>query len=465
MQVYLPFLQLHILRIPGIAELTEDYFITTNTTANKKHLTLADRVAIEHGISQHENFTQIANRIGKDASTVSKEIRRHLFCVPHYQNDLQKKRSECEYFSNCEKIHVCGNTSCNAQCTRCRSKRCSMFCPDFTPRRCEKLKKPPYVCNNCSELRSCTHDFYFYRANYANDIYCELKTTSRSGINQTPESLETLDRLVSPLIRQGQPLTHIYANNQEEIPCSLRTLYSYIDQGYLTAINLDLPRKVRYKTRRKKRKDPDNTGYRENRTYKDFDAYLKKHPDTNVVELDVVEGAGGKSEKVLLTMLFRNCNLMLVFLMDADNRECVTEVFSWFYDQLGSQLYQKLFPVILTDNGSSFKDPDIFEKPGGKDRLSSVFYCDPMASWQKGRLEKNHEFIRYILPKGTTFATLTQEKVTLMTNHINSITRASLNGCTPFRLAQLLLDGKLLTLCNLTEIPSDQVILKPSLLK
>lgn len=30
-------------------------------------------------------------------------------------------------------------------------------------------------------------------------------------------------------------------------PCSIRTLYNYIDQGYFTAINLDLPRKVRYK--------------------------------------------------------------------------------------------------------------------------------------------------------------------------------------------------------------------------
>ncbi|MFR5106138.1 MAG: hypothetical protein ACLTEB_13060 [Blautia obeum] len=105
--------------------------------------------------------------------------------------------------------------------------------------------------------------------------------------------------------------------------------------------------------------------------------------------------------------------------------------------------YRKLFPVILTDNGASFKDPAIFERPEGE-LLSRVFYCDPMASWQKGRLEKNHEFIRYIIPKGTTFAGLDQEQVTLITNHINSVARASLNGCTPFELALLLIDRKLL---------------------
>ena len=438
--------------------------MSTKATGNKKHLTLADRAAIEHGISRGENFTQNACRINKDSSTISKEIRRHLFRVPHFQNETQRKRSECEHFQNCVKQHICGNQTCNSLCWKCRPKRCSMYCPDFTPRLCEKLKKPPYVCNDCPQIRNCSHDFYFYRANYANDIYSETKSSSRSGINQTPESLEQLDRLVSPLLLQGQPLSHIFASNQESVPCSIRTLYNYIDQGYFTAINLDLPRKVRYKKRRQVRREPDNTGYRKDRSYQDFERYLEKFPDTNVVELDVVEGAGGKSEQVLLTMLFRNCSLMLIFLMEADRKDNVQDVFQRIYTHLGAELYRKLFPVILTDNGASFKDPAIFERPEGE-LLSRVFYCDPMASWQKGRLEKNHEFIRYIIPKGTTFAGLDQEQVTLITNHINSVARASLNGCTPFELALLLIDRKLLDLCQLERIPANQVILKPSLLK
>lgn len=270
---------------------------------------------------------------------------------------------------------------------------------------------------------------------------------------------------VSPFLLKGQPLSLIYASNQHLIDCSIRTLYNYIDHGYFTAINLDLPRKVRYKKRHKTRKAPENTGYRENRTYHHFEKYLEEYPDTNVVELNVVEGAGGKSENVLLTMLFRNCNLMLIFLIEADNRKNIREVFLWLYEQLGADLYHKLFPVILTDNGSSFKDPEIFERPGNTARLSRVFYCDPMSSWQKGKLEKNHEFIRYILPKGVSFARLNQNKVTQIANHINSVARASLNGCTPFKLAQLLIDRKLLELCSLEDVPTDQVILKPTLLK
>ena len=119
----------------------------------------------------------------------------------------------------------------------------------------------------------------------------------------------------------------------------------------------------------------------------------------------------------------------------------------------------------MTDNGGSFQDPAVFEKPDCEEVATKVFYCDPMASWQKGRLEKNHEFIRYVLPKGTSFSKLTQEKVTLLTNHINSTARASLNGCTPFQLALLLLEKKLMKLYHLEQIPADQICLKPSLLK
>ena len=54
---------------------------------------------------------------------------------------------------------------------------------------------------------------------------------------------------------------------------------------------------------------------------------------------------GGKSEKVLLTMLFRNCNLMLIFLMDADRRDNVKEVFQWLHRHLGAALYEKLFDL------------------------------------------------------------------------------------------------------------------------
>ena len=184
---------------------------------------------------------------------------------------------------------------------------------------------------------------------------------------------------------------------------------------------------------------------------------MEAHPEVGVVEMDTVEGT--RSGPVLLTMLFRNCNFMMIFLLEHSTPECVCQVFNSLEEKLHA------FPVILTDNGSEFKNPVLLEKNLAGSPRTKLFYCDPMSSWQKGRLEKNHEFIRYIIPKGRSFDSLTHGDVTAMMNHVNSTARASLNGRTPFELASLLLPKSLLRFLGAKRIPHDDVLLKPKLLK
>lgn len=354
----------------------------------------------------------------------------------------------------------CGNKLCG----KCTQRSCHGYCRDYQAAFCSRLEHAPYVCNGCG-MRSCRQNTkYYYRAQWADQRYHEVLSSSRSGINKTPLELDDMDRIVSPLLKQGQSLGHIFATHSEQLGCSRRTLYHYIEQGAFSAGNLDLPRKVRYKPR-KARKPLERTipSYRANRTYKDFEKYMEDNPEMGVVEMDTVEGT--KGGPVLLTLLFRNCNFMLMFLLERCTQECVCQVFNKLEQRLGTKGMLDTFPVILTDNGSEFKNPTLLEKSlAGKSR-TRLFYCDPMASWQKGRLEKNHEFIRYIIPKGRAFESLTCSNVILMMNHINSIARASLNGHTPFELASLLLPGSLLRFLGAKRIPHDDVLLKPSLLK
>ena len=121
--------------------------------------------------------------------------------------------------------------------------------------------------------------------------------------------------------------------------------------------------------------------------------------------------------------------------------------------------------MILTDGGGEFSGREYLEATSVKGRRTTVFYCDPYSFWQKGCCEKNHEYIRYVRKKGATFDDLTQEKTNLLANHINSTKRDSLNGLSPFKLSQLLLDEKLLTAMNYHEIMPDEVKLTPELLK
>ena len=158
---------------------------------------------------------------------------------------------------------------------------------------------------------------------------------------------------------------------------------------------------------------------------------------------------------------------MLLFLMPDGTADSVKQVFNYLEHGLGTEVFRRLFPVILTDNGSEFKRP--FELEYNEDMVprTSIYYCDPMASWQKPHIEKNHEFIRYVIPRGKSLNPYTDEDITLLMNNINSIKRQSLGNKSPY---ELIADDDedmhdLMFLMEMDPIPADEVHLTPSLFK
>lgn len=156
---------------------------------------------------------------------------------------------------------------------------------------------------------------------------------------------------------------------------------------------------------------------------------------------------------------------MLAFLLQDKTRNSVLKVFNWLESILGNQLFEKTFPVFLTDNGIEFSNPLSLEFNYDGVGRTRIFFCNPGASYQKGAIEKNHEFIRYVIPKGTSMDNLTQQDIDLLVNHINSLTRPSLNNATPYDLAEILFDKEVLKKLNLKRIASNEIQLKPNLLK
>jgi hypothetical protein len=338
----------------------------------------------------------------------------------------------CINRSKCRKKHLC-NDGCERLCKKCNTLNCYRYCPDFTEKTCQRIKKFPHVCNGCETKTTCKLHKYRYSTKHAEASYRDKLETSRSGINITKSELESLDRLISPLILKGQPIAHIYANHKNEIK----------------------PRKV-------KKTSKEKTTHRIGKSYKDFCTYMELNPDTDVVEMDTV--IGRKGGKVLLTLFFRNSSLMVAILLDSCTQACVKSAINKIYDDVGLDVFKSNFQILLTDNGSEFLDTDAIEYDLNGDQRTKMFFCDPMASYQKGQLEKNHEFIRYVLPKGRSFDYLNQEKITLLMNHINSISRKGLNNKTPFKLAQPLLGSKLLEALSFEEIHPDDIHLKEELL-
>lgn len=426
---------------------------------NHKHLTLSERIAIEQGLNAGQNFTEMSASIGKDATTVSKEVRKHRTIKPH---TWKARRPNCIHLKTCQIQHICKGITCFKYCRDCT--KCYNLCSRYEIHECKRIFKAPYVCNSCKSLACCPKNRWIYVAKFADDAYHELLSSSREGINQEPERMQELDMIVSPLLRKGQSLSHIYASHGNELGCSRRTLYKYIDLRVFTARNGDLPRKVKYKPR-KVRAIPRATkrASRLGRTYEDFTRKLQESPDTRVIEMDTVEGQ--KGGKVLLTLLFRSCSLMLAFPMEEKSQECVKDVFDYLTKVLGNDTFHKLFPVILTDNGTEFQDTEGLESDCSGNARTKIYYCHPNCSWQKGMIEKNHEYIRYIVPKGMPFDGYSQKDISLMMNHINNTARDSLNGCTPYQLSRLLFGSSLLDKLSIMEIAPDDVMLKPALLK
>lgn len=429
---------------------------------------LSDRLAIETGICHKDSLKKIAKLLGRHPSTIAHEIKENRTFIPG--NYFLRK--DCKFVRQHAVHHVCGDMDCEENCCRCRSFDCQKYCEKYVSRACHKFDRAPYVCNNCPEKKLCVKDKYIYSAKHADAVVSRRRSESRKGVRITEVQKAEMDELVTKLVRKGQPLTHIYAEHEAEMPVCLRTLYNYIDEGELTIRNIDLRRKTGYKQRKKGRQSSlgfANMEFRQCRTYADFEYAMKvQYTEDEVVEMDTVKGVREQGKR-LLTMIFRKNNVMLLFLMPDGKAESVKRVFDYLEAGLGIDVFRRLFPIILTDNGSEFKRVDDLELTPEEDGLltyrTHLYYCDPMASWQKGCIEKNHEFIRYAIPKKKSLNPYTQEDMTLLMNHINSIKRPGLGNKSPYELVDEE-DRDFHELMNLLKmhlIPPDEVHLMPDL--
>ena len=429
---------------------------------NQKHLSLDDRLYIEHQLDLGTSFKDIARFLCKDPTTISREVKKRRYSDwSHAKNTFfLNAKNFCVHRFHCQKTNVCNKVlSCGVKCRSCPS--CNLYCKDFEKEQCTRLDKPPFVCNGCPKSpRRCTvaHK-YRYNAKAADRRYRDLLSDCRSGINMTQKQLHDMDNLVSPLIGNGQSPYQIITNNPE-LGISVRTLYSYIERGILLAKNIHLKRKVKFKPRKTKKKQITNRSIFIGRTYADF---LERNL-SSYTQMDTVHSAKGSS-KTLLTFLLTECKLFLAFLMNRNTTGAVKLVFNRLQQRLGIHDFSLIFKYILTDRGPEFGDPDSLESDSSGVRRSNIFYCDPMMSGQKGSLEQTHSLLRNVLPKRTNFEFLTQWDVNLIVNNINSTPRESLGGRTPYDMAAEKLGADVLKAFQLRPIPPNEVILKPKLIR
>lgn len=417
------------------------------------HLTRTDREIIEVGIKNGSTKAAIAKNIGKDKSTVGKEIKLH--------RKLTKRSSlilECANYKKCA-----------------HSRECKDSCPDFKQFKCTRRDRSPGACNGCSTNSYCRFDKFYYHADIAQKEYEDDLHGSREGVNLTSSEAKEMADIIKPLLENGLSPYQILVTHPELNICE-KTLYNYIEgdvfrfTGSINKSNLRrAPSRKMSKAKRNQYKKREDKSYLIGRKYNDYLDYIEQFPDDLVIEMDTVYNDVSNGP-FIQTFKFLKSGILFAVYHDTKTADDMVSGFDILETVLGPEVFRKYCKVCLTDRGSEFSDAEGFEKSDGGSIRSHIFYCDAMASNQKGSLENKHIELRYILPKDVDLRKLgltDQTALNLVLSHINSAPLESLGGKSALELTEFLYPD-LYTKLNefgINKVDKDKIILKPYLLR
>jgi IS30 family transposase len=410
-------------------------------------------------LGERASLSEIARKLGASTSTVSREIGSNR--TRYLTTGSSRHHDPCVHYRDCTVTRPCDVACARTLCKKCRQAQCPALCPEYEERACELLDRAPYVCDGCRRRANCGYRRAKYSARDAQTRYEKRLCESRRGVSVTPEQLESMVSHARRLMAQGHSIEAIWAENPGLFPVSARTFRKYVDSGVFGLANIELPRKVRYRPRKAARRAPAVAD--DGRTYRDF---LELGDDVcrGAFQLDCVMGRAHDSRCVLSIHLPR-LEFQIYLLVASHTSAEVVRALD-FVELSCSGRFSQVFAVGLTDRGSEFSDVAGIERSAADPsrRRCSIYYCDPMASGQKGSCEKNHVEFRKVVPKGTSMDLLDASDMAVVTSHVNSYPRPSLGGLAPIDLAAAVLPTSLLDELGVSRVDPNDVVMTPALL-
>lgn len=419
-----------------------------------KHLSHQERRIIEIGIHNGSSKKAIADTLGKDKSTIGKEIKLHRVHTYHCHLPI-----ECSGYKKCR-----------------HGRSCSVSCPDYVPFSCTRRDRSPGACNGCSKILSCRFNKFIYKPDIADKEYRTSLVDSRIGINATVDNIRCVGKILLPLLKQGQSIYQILAAHPD-IPYSEKTLYTYIEDGIFKDAGIDitafdLRRQVNRRIPKKKAvtyKKREDRSFLKGRLYSDYKALMMDYPELNVVQMDTVYN-DRTNGPFIQTFKFIRYGFLFALFHDRKDAQSMLDGVDLLETIIGAEQFHAEVQVLLTDRGSEFTAADAMEVKGDGTRRTSVYYCDPLQSCQKGSLENNHIELRYICPSSTDLrklGLLDQCDLNRVISHVNSSPKEKLNGKSPIEYLEFLNPTLMQKFYDfgVTKIDKDKVILKPYLIK
>lgn len=397
-----------------------------------KHLDFSKRQVIFNCLENCATAIEIAALVNLHPTSISREIKKRRTYKPGNVGDTSIC-VDCANKKACHIRHNCKN-QCTKICLRCRTMSHCARKVTFTCKK-EVSRRFPFVCNGCDKKEVCPLDKYMYYPSVADNEYRKLLSTSRQGIDKSPESFQHINNQVRDGVNKGQSIYHIAHTLNGEAKVSVSTLYRYIHNEYLTITVHDLPKVVTLKKRTKKL--PSQYEYKENKgldrtghLYKDWIIFQAKNRIVTYWQMDFL-GVPHCSSKMILALTISQIQFVCLYIIKKPDNDKVLEIIDQIETELGIDDFCKLFEAVLTDRDSKFSDIKKFEINESGIKRTSLFFCDSGASNQKPNIENINSQLRLYIDKKADISDATQEQCYELSSHLNSRLLGSLGASSP----------------------------------
>lgn len=433
-------------------------------------LTLKERREIEKGLDRGDPFRAIARLIGRQPSTVSREVREN-----RHVRAFNGRKAACRDRNWCKRVGVCAEcVREGAYCSGCDARDCRDHCSAYAGQAsCDRMAKAPWVCNGCRKNRyGCSRqNRYVYDAEVAQKASDERRSDSRKGIDMPKEQAEVALAHIKDGLSRGLSPYEISVLYEDVVGVHRSTIYRWVDAGYGGLTNLELERKVGFKPRDKKA-PRKTTSHSPKRSHDEFEK-LPAEAKASRTELDCVIGRS-KDEQAVMTLYNLPCHVQLGLLLEGHDCANVKAELARVKSAMPKRMRARWMRTVLTDNGEEFSDEDgigalLGERIADGGLEVHLYYCDPGQSQQKAGCEKNHTEIRQLLEKGMfSFDELNRADMAVLMSHVNSNPRESLGGKTPIQMLRFVYGDEdaqaLLDAFGIREVGRDELMLKPEVL-
>lgn len=276
-------------------------------------------------------------------------------------------------------------------------------------------------------------EHYVYKADYA-QLVTKQNMSNRGG-NLKIGSDHKLAAYIEDMIKNKKYspaalLSHAKSEGlQFDTSICEKTIYNYIDMGLFLNISYsDLP----YKKRKRKKKEPDSKVAFHNRSGRSIDKRSKdimRRGSYGHWEMDTVVGGQGKGRSCLLVLSERMTREEIIIKMKDKKSSSVVHALNMIERKLGTGSFREKFKTITCDNGVEFLDSSGIEKSRySKGNRTTIFYCHPYSSWERGTNENINRMIRRFFPKGIDFDTVSKQDVQRVEDWINNYPRKIFGG-------------------------------------